>query len=94
MKKDSFAVRIRICRRSLRTAASSRVSGSNSADGTAVGKSASGRSTITAIRPSSCASRNTVLITRQQDGLDHLIEACAGKLDSENAEARITKHPR
>jgi hypothetical protein len=68
--------------------------GSNSADGTAVGNSASGTSTITAIRPSSCANPNTVLITRQQDGLNHFIEACAGKLDSENAEPRITKHLR
>ena len=42
--------------------------------------------------------RKTVLLTRQlrlpiylQDGLEHSIEACAGKLDGENAETRIIK---
>src|SRR3954470_15549982 len=42
--------------------------------------------------------RKTVLLTRQlrlpiylQDGIAHSIEACAGKLDGENAETRIIK---
>ena len=44
------------------------------------------------------ASRNTVLLTRQlrmpiflQDGIERSVEACAGKLDGENAERRIVK---
>src|SRR4051794_2665200 len=44
------------------------------------------------------AERQTVLLTRQlrlpmflQDGLESSIEACAGKLDGENAEKRIIK---
>jgi GDP-mannose pyrophosphatase NudK len=44
------------------------------------------------------AERNTVLLTRQlrlpiylQDGIDRSIEACAGKLDGENAEPRIIR---
>src|SRR3954447_8104519 len=42
--------------------------------------------------------RKTVLLTRQlrlpiylQDGLAHAVEACAGKLDGEDAETRILK---
>jgi nudix-type nucleoside diphosphatase (YffH/AdpP family) len=42
--------------------------------------------------------RNTVLLTRQlrlpiylQEGLEHSVEACAGKLDGEKAETRIIK---
>ena len=42
--------------------------------------------------------RNTVLLTRQlrlpiflQDGIERTVEACAGKLDSEEAEQRIVK---
>src|SRR3954462_11066726 len=42
--------------------------------------------------------RKTVLLTRQlrlpiylQDGLEHSIEACAGKLDGEDAQTRIIK---
>jgi len=44
------------------------------------------------------AARKTVLLTRQlrlpiylQDGMERTIEACAGKLDGETAESRITK---
>jgi GDP-mannose pyrophosphatase NudK len=44
------------------------------------------------------ASRNTVLLARQlrmpiflQDGIERSVEACAGKLDGENAERRIVK---
>src|SRR3954451_16541253 len=44
------------------------------------------------------AQRKTVLLTRQlrlpiwlQDGFERTIEACAGKLDGENAERRIIK---
>jgi nudix-type nucleoside diphosphatase (YffH/AdpP family) len=44
------------------------------------------------------ASRKTVLLTRQlrvpiflQDGIERSVEACAGKLDGENAERRIVK---
>ena len=42
--------------------------------------------------------RKTVLLTRQlrmpiflQDGIERTVEACAGKLDGENAERRIVK---
>ena len=42
--------------------------------------------------------RKTVLLTRQlrlpiflQDGMERTVEACAGKLDGENAERRIVK---